>query len=111
MTIVEYFRDFYHERIRLRIAVLTSLKVYQEMQEAERLAQRFWFELLTGHLNGPRGTIKLLLLRCVVRLLCFCDVLVDVEITAAELLMMGGVTNNARDQCKKTSNSENIKYL
>ena len=60
MSIVEYYRDFYNERIRLRVAVLTSLKVYQEMHgQSEPTAQGNGFELIEGHLNGPRAYHKI----------------------------------------------------
>jgi len=60
MSIVEYYRDFYHERIRLRVAVLTSLKVHQEMHgQSEPLAQGNGFEVIEGHLNGPRAYHKI----------------------------------------------------
>ena len=41
------------QSVKLRVAVLTSLKVYQEMTEMEPPAQRRRFELIDGHLNGP----------------------------------------------------------
>ena len=56
MTVVEYFRDFYHERINLRVAVLTSLKVYQKMHgQSDLPEQRTTYELIEGHLDGPRA--------------------------------------------------------
>ena len=30
MTVVEYFRDYYHERVKLRVSVLTCLKSINE---------------------------------------------------------------------------------
>ena len=60
MSIVEYYRDFYHERVRLRVAVLTSLKVYQEMHgQSEPQTQGNGFEVIEGHLNGPRAYHKI----------------------------------------------------
>ena len=60
MSIVEYYRDFYHQRIKERVAVLTSLKVYQEMHgQSEPLVQGNGFEVIEGHLNGPRAYHKI----------------------------------------------------
>ena len=55
MTIVEYYRDFYHESYNQCVAVLTALKIYQDMEMMEPPAQRQRFELLAGHLDGPRA--------------------------------------------------------
>ena len=38
LTVVEYYRDFYHQRIKERVTVLKSLLVYQEMREAGLVA-------------------------------------------------------------------------
>ena len=59
MTEVEYYRDFYHERINQHVAVLTALKIYQELEEMEPPTQRKRFQLLPGHLNGPRAYRKI----------------------------------------------------
>ena len=59
MTIVEYYRDFYHRRVNQRVAVLTALKIYQDMEEMEPPAQRQRFELLAGHLDGLRAYRKI----------------------------------------------------
>ena len=59
MTVVKYYRDFYRERIEKRVAVLTALKIYQELDEMEPPTQRPRFDLLAGHLNGPRAYRKI----------------------------------------------------
>ena len=53
MSIVEYYRDFYYERIKLRVTVLRSLLVYQEREERVPVAELPRYELVEGHLNGP----------------------------------------------------------
>ena len=57
MSIVEYYRDFYHQRIKERVAVLTSLKVRQDM--IERREQFPTYGLSPEHLNGPRAYRKI----------------------------------------------------
>ena len=59
MSIVEYYRDFYHQRIKERVAVLTALKIYQELDEMEPPAQRPTYVLLPEHLDGPRAYRKI----------------------------------------------------
>ena len=59
MSVVEYYRDYYYKRLKERIAVLTSLKIYQEFDEMEPPPQRRRFELLPEHLNGPRSYRKI----------------------------------------------------
>ena len=46
------------KRIKQRVAVLTSLVVYQEMEEEPRV-QRPRYEVIEGHLNGPRAYRKI----------------------------------------------------
>ena len=64
MRVADYFRASNLEkvkRINQRVAVLLSLKVHQQIEEGvnnnHELGDRF--ELLPGHLNGPRAFRKL----------------------------------------------------
>ena len=53
VRVVDYFRASHQRRILRRVAVLTSLAVYQAMTEQTPPFPFPRFELLEGHLNGP----------------------------------------------------------
>ena len=59
MTVVQYYRDFYHQRIKERVTVLKSLLVYQEMTEKVPSVPMPTYALTEGHLNGPLAYRKI----------------------------------------------------
>ena len=71
MSIVEYYRDFYHQKFSERVAVLTALKIYQELEEMK--AERPTYELLPDICMDLALVGRSLLLRCGGRFLVFCD--------------------------------------
>ena len=62
MTIVEYFRDYYQERVQLRVAVLHCFGVLKGQDDYGELTSgglRRVEESFTGELNGPMSFRKI----------------------------------------------------
>ena len=59
MTIKDYYSASHQHSIKLRVTVLTAIKIYQEMTEQTPPFTFPIFELIEGHFDGPRAYHKI----------------------------------------------------